>query len=94
MQEALNNIVKHAKATEVSVLFESDAEYIELEICDNGEGFEYNDQKVFDEENPYNTHGLRNMKERAELIGATFNLNSTKGKGTNIRVEVPLDILN
>ncbi len=90
LQEAMNNIVKHARATKIFIHMESDAEYIYLEINDNGKGFYYNQESVFDEERANNTHGLRNMRERAELIGAHFELISREGEGTKIKMDVPV----
>ncbi|WP_392531698.1 sensor histidine kinase [Nostoc sp. C117] len=76
-QEALNNIIKHAKATQVSVSLHGDSQGIVLRIIDNGCGFDYN--KI-----PSGHLGIAIMKERAEFIGAIFHLSSYPGKGTEI----------
>lgn len=91
IQEAFNNIIKHSQAREVWINMESDAEYIELEIIDDGTGFEYNDLKIYDEHGSSNSHGLKNMKERAELLGATYKLQSKLGEGTRLRIELPIE---
>jgi signal transduction histidine kinase len=76
-QESLNNIIKHAQATEVFVTLHSDAQEMVLSIIDNGRGF--------DPMNIPSGHlGIGIMKERAESIGATFYLNSYLGQGTEI----------
>lgn len=78
-QEALNNIIKHAKATQVSVSLYSDTQQIVLRIRDNGCGFNLKDI-------PSGHFGIQIMKERAEGIGASFNLDSYPGEGTEIVV--------
>jgi signal transduction histidine kinase len=77
-QEALNNIVKHAKASQVSVTLRL-AELVRLSIVDNGAGFD--PASV-----PPNHLGTRIMRERAEAIGATYSLYSEPGEGTQISV--------
>jgi signal transduction histidine kinase len=77
MQEALNNIIKHAQSTQVSVSFEGNSEYIKLCISDNGCGFDVKDT-------PSDHLGIAIMKERAESIGASFQLESYLGQGTKV----------
>lgn len=80
--EALNNALKYAQAHHVQVSLEQTAEATILEIRDDGVGFD--PAKV-----PENGHlGLRGMRERAEHIGTRLEVESTKGHGTRIRVEV------
>ncbi|MBC1224968.1 hypothetical protein GNF10_35390 [Nostoc sp. UCD121] len=76
-QEALNNIIKYAQATQVSVSLNGDSQEIVLRISDNGCGFDSN--KI-----PSGHLGIAIMKERAESIGATFHLSSYPGEGTEI----------
>ncbi|BDI16392.1 hypothetical protein ANSO36C_21940 [Nostoc cf. commune SO-36] len=76
-QEALNNIIKYAQATQVSVSLHGDSQEIVLRISDNGCGFDSN--KI-----PSGHLGIAIMKERAESIGAIFHLSSYPGKGTEI----------
>lgn len=82
-QEALNNTVKHAQAGHVSVRVVQRGGYLELELSDDGAGF--------DAKSPLG-HGLGmlTMRERAQLIGARLTVESLPGKGTTIRVEAPL----
>ncbi len=76
-QEALNNIIKHAQATLVSVSLRNDSQDIVLCITDNGCGFDSN--KILS-----GNLGIAIMKERAKSIGAIFHLSSYPGKGTEI----------
>lgn len=78
-QEALNNISKHAAATQVSLRFCSDANQFDLSIEDNGCGFD--PTRV-----PAAHFGLEVMRERAEAIGATFHISSVPGGGTRLQV--------
>jgi len=81
-QEAMNNIAKHSKASLVDLALQKAGERVELIIQDNGSGFKTDEiAKGF---------GLSTMRERAELSGGTFAVQSTKGKGTIIRASWPL----
>jgi PAS domain S-box-containing protein len=87
-QEALNNVVRHSGATEISIQFAFDHQQILLEIRDNGKGFP---SKVDWVELTRQGHfGLVGMKERAEAIGGVFLARSSPGTGTTIRVTVPI----
>ena len=76
-QEALNNIIRHAQATQVSMKLYNDAQTTVLQIRDHGCGFDPNTI-------PPGHLGIAIMKERAELIGATFYLESSIQEGTEI----------
>jgi two-component system sensor histidine kinase DegS len=83
LQEALNNVRKHADATIVRVRLVREPALVRVEISDNGRGFDpgaVHDQRF----------GLTSMRERAELIGGRFELDSRPQDGTRIAVEVPL----
>jgi two-component system NarL family sensor kinase len=77
-QEALNNALKHADATTVTICLNSDGKLLELVITDDGHGF--------DPENVRLGIGLESMKERTEKLGGVFNIISSSGKGTSIKV--------
>ena len=77
-QEALNNIVKHAKATQAIVTLRLD-DVVRLSIVDNGVGFDPTGV-------PPDHLGTKIMRERAEAIGATYSLYSEPGEGTQISV--------
>jgi PAS domain S-box-containing protein len=87
VQEALNNILKHAEAKNVSVLYHRSHTGVSLIIEDDGKGF-----------NPDVTLrapgagglGVIGMRERAELLGGTFDVESFPGKGTTVVCRIPL----
>lgn len=82
IQEALNNSLKHSRATSVSVRLHQSGTYIELEVRDNGIGF---DQNVC---NRSEGMGLKSMQERVHRIGGIFNLTSGPDQGTVISVRL------
>ena len=85
-QEALVNVARHAQASQVEVSIQKLTGVIRLEISDNGQGFE-----VATLSDPKNNKrlGLVGMKERAEMIGATFTVQSTPASSTTVRVDIP-----
>lgn len=82
IQEAFNNINKYANATKIGLALDVDDGFLHLEIKDNGTGF--NVKKV------KNGIGLKNMKSRAEAMKGEIFIASEKGKGTNIKLKIPL----
>jgi signal transduction histidine kinase len=83
LQEALNNIVKHAKATEVDVLISIvDGKFI-MKIADNGIGLDETKQLRND------SYGLLGMKERVYLLDGKLTVTGISGKGTTILIEMP-----
>lgn len=84
VQEALSNVRKHAQATQVWIgCRELDGDLL-LEVRDDGRGFAPQDVTSASQ------HGLRGMRERAELIGADFQVASRPQAGTTVRVRLPL----
>jgi signal transduction histidine kinase len=81
-QEALENIVKHAKAEHVSVKLRQRNGILELTIMDNGIGF---DPDLVDQEHHY---GLRGVCERAEMVDARLRIESQPQQGTTIHLEL------
>jgi PAS domain S-box-containing protein len=81
-QEALNNILKHAGATSVTVTVHSEDDRVELEIADNGTGFD--PDAMID----HGGMGLASMQERAEKMGGSFAVLSAPAEGTRVRVNV------
>jgi signal transduction histidine kinase len=79
-QEIVNNVFKHAYASEISIAVNS-AEHLEIKIADNGVGFEKS-------ESAHETYGLTNMTKRAEEAGINLEYNSAPGKGTHFRLLV------
>jgi len=86
VQEALINARKHSGANRVELSYSSVAGDLFLEIRDDGIGF------CPDDIPQPSQHGLRGMRERAELIGADLQVISQPGHGTTIRVRLPLDV--
>lgn len=83
VQEALNNVLKHAGATSVNVLLQQDAASLTLIIEDDGAGFDTG------QERDRRGLGLIGMHERAALLGGTFEVDSSVDAGTTIIVRVP-----
>lgn len=82
VQEALSNVARHSQATRVRLSLEQEQEQIVLTIVDNGRGFDrmtVSSQSV----------GLLSMQERLEEIAGTFQLQSSVGQGTQIKVCYP-----
>jgi signal transduction histidine kinase len=87
-QEILNNIVRHSKATAVAVSLVRDLNCLLLTIEDNGIGF---DPDIAREKSiEKSSTGLMNIAGRAKLVHADLTLESRPGKGTNVKVIVPL----
>lgn len=84
LQEAMNNISKHSKASRAEIRFLKQDNMIEFGIEDNGVGFRISEVRSAD--STHNGLGLFSMRERAELSGGTFELKSAPGEGTAIRV--------
>jgi len=88
VQEALSNVVQHAKADRVSVQLTIDLEKLRVVISDNGVGF--NMEQVLHNPEKWDHFGVRGIVERAKLVGGEATIDSKKGRGTQIVVEVPL----
>jgi len=87
VQEALNNIRRHAQASEAKVVMEFAGDKVKVTISDNGRGFELSGG--VDGLPRSGKLGLAGMQERARLLGGTLKVKSTPGKGTTLIVEVP-----
>lgn len=83
-KEVLNNIVRHAEAENVSILIDCRRNRLEMSIEDDGKGFANLDQE-FREGN-----GLRNLRMRAQAIGANLKFRSALNKGTRVNLTVPM----
>ncbi|HUF52712.1 MAG TPA: GAF domain-containing sensor histidine kinase [Dehalococcoidia bacterium] len=85
-QEALNNVAKHSGAKAVSVRLTAHPRSVEVEVCDNGTGFDPGASHTHEH------HGLRNMRDRARAVGASLSITGTSGEGTTVRAEVSIRI--
>lgn len=93
IQEALNNIEKHAKASIVSIIItiiqNNNQKMLKVYITDNGTGF--NSEKLLKETAlQYGHFGISNMRNRAKDINARFSISSEINSGTEIKLEVPV----
>jgi signal transduction histidine kinase len=82
VQEALTNISKYAQASEIWVGLKREAGALQIEIADDGKGFDTASLQV-------GSHGLAGMRFRIESLGGTLTVLSGIGKGTRIRATVP-----
>ncbi len=88
VQEAINNIEKHAlSAKNVILKIEKKRKIVTLSISNDGLGF---DKQTLDQTNPERGLGLRNMIDRAELLEGHMTVNSSLRKGTTVIVSIPL----
>lgn len=84
-QEALTNVIKHARATEASISVSMEGRIMRIEITDDGTGFDPDGIVVAD-----GHFGLVTMRERAEMAGGTLSIETRGRRGTCVRVLVPL----
>ena len=86
VQEALANVRKHAHATHAAVRLAVDAGVLEIEISDDGRGFDQNAEAP----TGWPRFGLQTMRERALALGGSFHVMSTAGEGTRVSVTLPV----
>jgi signal transduction histidine kinase len=84
LQESLANTYRHADAKDCKVVLSGNKESVTVEICDDGPGFD--PMSVIKKERL----GLTGMRQRIEVLGGHFEIDSTRGAGTVIRVTLPL----
>ena len=87
-QEALNNAIKHAKASEIDIDLRLSDNRLLLAVSDNGQGLTNAATKGI-----LNGHGLHNMRERARLLNGVFRLASEPNEGTRVTVTIPLNVV-
>ena len=88
VQESLNNILKHAHATEATVTLTRDANTLRLRITDNGRGFEASAPAA--ELGAGSGFGLAGMAERARMAGGQLEVTSRPGHGTTVAAWAPI----
>lgn len=83
-QEIVNNIIKHAQATEIKIQLHQRNDKFFLSVAENGVGFDYESTKR-------SNHGLGlfSIEKRIKMIGGTFQLQSSKNIGTQVIIEIP-----
>jgi signal transduction histidine kinase len=84
IQEALNNVVKHAQVDEASVTLRFDEEVTSIRIEDQGLGFNPDTVDTGQEH-----MGLSSMRERVGMLGGTLSIDSQPGKGTCVKMLIP-----
>jgi len=90
-QEALSNVVKHAKASLVHVSLHRSDGVVRMEIKDNGKSFSVERMMHMKRRKRL---GVLGMRERMEMIGGNFTLESRPGKGTTVRAQAPFKLPN
>jgi len=81
-KEALHNIIKHSRATEVKIQICRPGHFLELKITDNGQGFPAGGD--------FPGNGLKNMRRRAQEMGGLLEITSEPGKGCTVRLSAPI----
>ncbi|MEY4484315.1 MAG: hypothetical protein RL693_1767 [Verrucomicrobiota bacterium] len=87
-QESLTNVARHSKASRADVCIQRLDERIRMEIVDDGQGFEVQGTSSAKKSNRL---GLLGMRERVEMVGGLFCVESTPGNPTTVRVEIPVE---
>lgn len=85
-QEALTNVVRHARATRIDLRLDDSSGVLLLEVADDGAGFDVDEARS----RPTASVGLFGMAERVALVGGTLDIQSRKGAGTRVIVRVPV----
>jgi two-component system, NarL family, sensor kinase len=88
VQESFNNIIKHAKADIIVVKINYEPDCFSLKIHDNGRGFDVNDVNTNNADSP--GLGIKNMWDRAQIIGAQLTITSSAGEGTTVDIKLPI----
>ena len=88
IQESINNILKHSQAENIYVTINQDVDSLNLLVIDDGVGLNYIEEGL--NQNKTNGKGLRNIKERALLIGAKINIISKPGDGCMVKMSIQL----
>lgn len=85
MQECFRNIIRHARARNVKLLLSYHATTLGIEVTDDGAGFDTETVHAI------NGSGIINLRRRAQLINASLEINSFPGKGTSVKIRVPVN---
>jgi len=86
-QEVLNNVIKYAKASKVSTSLTFSPDQFVLTIADDGSGFDV--EEALKQSGEKQSTGLLNIRKRAALINAEFNIASREGEGTLVSINIP-----
>jgi signal transduction histidine kinase len=86
LQEAMNNVAKHSRASSVRISLVERENRIELSIEDNGRGFDLSEAK-----DALAGFGLTSLRERTDLSGGAYSIQSLPGKGTRVQASWPIE---
>ncbi|MCM3732421.1 GAF domain-containing sensor histidine kinase [Fictibacillus nanhaiensis] len=86
-QESLQNVLKHAEATKADILLSYSNDQVFFRIKDDGKGFSLYESMIKAQAEPH--YGILNMNEQSESLGASLHIDSAKGKGTEIKLQIP-----
>jgi signal transduction histidine kinase len=86
-QEGIHNAVKYSQASQLSIIVDHEPDQVQLRIRDDGIGFDW---ETYQQSTAREMHGIRNMQERAHLLGGDFTLATRTGGGTTLTILVPL----
>jgi len=86
IQESIQNIIKHAKASETVIQFQYESDYLLTRITDNGSGFDPQERMMLN-----SGLGLSNITTRAMLAGGNSQIQSAPGQGTCITINMPYE---
>jgi signal transduction histidine kinase len=87
VQESLTNVARHARASQVELCIEGLSDTVNMKIKDNGRSFSV--ERMLNAKRN-NRLGLLGMRERVEMVGGRFHIESAPGKGTTVDVQIPI----
>lgn len=88
VQECINNILKHSKATEARVIIWREASNLSLTVSDNGQGFDMESLAARDGKQGQRSFGLTGLNERARMLGGRLAVQTAPGQGTNVTLTI------
>jgi signal transduction histidine kinase len=83
VQELINNVAKHAHATEASLRLVEHDGWVELQADDNGQGFDHTQPRI-------KGLGLNALRDRVKLLNGLLAIISSPGQGTHVNIRIPL----
>jgi two-component system sensor histidine kinase DegS len=84
VQELMGNAARHSQATLLKLNVDLTADLIRVSVDDNGKGFDFNSIQEG------KSLGIKLIRERAEMLGGTFEIDSAAGKGTRVSFSLPV----
>lgn len=94
LKEAVNNVLRHARAREVSLTLAAADSHLRLEVSDDGQGFTPDIMPEAKDTKRQGGHGLPNLRRRAQEMGGVMEISSSPQRGTTLRLMVPLPLLD